>query len=293
MRRFWGALALVSLVACGGGGSPTAGNTPLPTPTPTPPPVLSFVDGVTEAPLTPTSVSPPTARVGDMVAASLAGYMTREQKWIGQPIALWPSPKGRLEDAYRYLVYNGAEADRPLLKWATMRLTVVVADVAPEWAGDVPRIKEVVGTSLAEIEAAGGPATAWADAFSASLTVRVDPAHECLEGRYAACTQWWPDGSTITRAELIFDSVDFATEPLLTAHMVGYAFGLQDWGESGAVMNPDWNRRGSSYHEVERNAIHMMYQHRNPGNLLPDRDPAFTPAAGARARQVRVEERPR
>lgn len=188
MRRFRGALALVSLVACGGGGSPTAGNTPLPTPTPTPPPV---------------------------------------------------------------------------------------------------------GTSLAEIEAAGGPATAWAEAFSASLTVRVDPAHECLEGRYAACTQWWPDGSTITRAELIFDSADFATEPLLTAHMVGYAFGLQEWGESGAVMNPDWNRRGSSYHEVERNAIHMMYQHRNPGNLLPDRDPAFTPAAGARARQVRVEERPR
>ncbi len=293
MRKLSAAFAVLALVACGGGGSPTAGNTPLPTPAPTPPPVLAFVDGVTEAPLTPSSVSPPTARVGDMVTASLAGYMTREQKWIGLPIALWPVPEGRLEDAYRYLVYNGAEAERPLVKWGTMSLTAVVANVAPEWTGDVPRIKEVIGAALAEVAAAGGPATTWTDASFGSITIRVDPAHECLEGQYAACTQWWRDGSTITRAELIFDRVDYATEPRLASHMLGYAVGLQQWGQSGAAMNPEWSRRGSSYHDVERNALHMMYQHRNPGNLLPDRDPGFTPTTGARAREVRVETRPR
>jgi hypothetical protein len=292
MWKLSGAVVVLTLVACGGGGSPTAAPTPLP-PTPTPPPVLSFVDGVTEAPLTPAAVNPPSPKVGDMLTASLAGYLTREQKWTGLPIALWPVPEGRgLEGAYRDLVYDG-EAERPLVKWGTMRLTAVVADVAPEWAGEVPRIKEVIGASLAEVEAAGGPATAWADSAFGSFTVRVDPAHECLEGKYAACTQWWRDGSTITRAELIFDQVDYATDPRMAAHMLGYALGLQDWGQSGAAMNPDWRRRGSSYDEVERSAIHMMYQHRNPGNLLPDRDPAFTPAAGARAREVRVEPRPR
>ena len=296
MRKLSGILAVLALVACGGGGgggSPTAGNTPLPTPTPTPPPVLAFVDGVTEAPVTPASVSPPTAKVGDMVTASLAGYMTREQKWIGLPIALWPVPEGRgLESAYRDLVYDG-EAARPLLKWGTPRLTAVVANVGPEWAGEVPRIKEVIGASLAEVEAAGGPATTWADVFAGSLTVRVDPAHECLEGRYAACTLRWWDGYALTQAELVFARVDFATDPRIAPHMVGYAIGLWDWPQSGAVMHPDLNRRGSTYHEVERNAIHMMYQHRNAGNLLPDRDPAFTPAAGARTRDVRVEEAPR
>lgn len=295
MGRLSAAVVVLTLVACGGGGgSPTAGNTPLPTPTPTPPPVLSFIDGVTEAAITPASVSPPSAKAGDMVTASAVGYLTREQKWIGLPIALWPIAEGRgLEGAYRDLVYNGAQAERPLVKWGSMSLTAVVANVAPEWAGDVPRIKEVVGASLAEVAAAGGPATAWADASFGSFTIRVDPAHECLEGRYAACTQWWRDGSTITRAELIFGSVEYATDPRMASHMLGYAVGLQQWGQSGAAMNPDWSRRGSGYHEVERNALHMMYQHRNPGNLLPDRDPAFTPAAGARAREVQVEARPR
>lgn len=293
MRKLPAVLAVLALVACGGSGSPTTGNTPLPTPTPTPPPVLAFVDGLTEAPLTPSSVSPPTARVGDMVTASLAGYMTREQKWSGLPIALWPVPDGRgLESAYRALVYDG-EAARPLLKWGTMRLTAVVADVAAEWAGDVPRIKEVIGTSLAEIEASGGPATAWAEVFAGSLTVRVDPRHECLEGRYAACTLRWWDGHALTQAEMVFGRVDYATDPRIASHMVGYAIGLWDWPQSGAAMHPEPNRRGSGYHETERNAVHMMYQHRNAGNLLPDRDPAFTPAAGARIRDVRVEQRPR
>ena len=290
MQKLAAAVTILYLAGCGGGGSPTGAPTPLPTPTPTPPPVLSFTDGTTDTPLTPALVSPPGAKVGDMVTASLAGYLTREQKWIGLPIALWPVPDGG-EGAHRDLIHGG-EAERPLVRWSSMTLTAVVPDPASDWASEVPRIKDAIGALLAEIAAAGGPTTTWADASYGSITVRVDPADECLEGRYAACTRWWRDGSTITRAELIFDRVDYALEPRLVDHMLGYAMGLADWAQSGAAMNPSWNQRGSSYHEVERNALHMMYQHRNPGNLLPDRDPAFAPASGARTKEVRVERRP-
>jgi hypothetical protein len=59
-------------------------------------------------------------------------------------------------------------------------------------------------------------------------------------------------------------------------HMMGYVIGLNDWSGSGSVMTTDWSGRWPTFHEVERNAIHMMYQHRNPGNAPPDRDPVFT-----------------
>ncbi len=72
-------------------------------------------------------------------------------------------------------------------------------------------------------------------------------------------------------------------------HMMGYAIGLSDWAQSNAVMNPSWRGRSATFHELEQNAIHMMYQHRNPGNLLQDRDPAFPSSTRASGVEVRRE----
>jgi hypothetical protein len=72
-------------------------------------------------------------------------------------------------------------------------------------------------------------------------------------------------------------------------HMMGYAIGLSDWGQSNSVMYEGWRGRSATFHELERNAIHMMYQHRNAGNLIPDRDPNFTSSARGSRRELRQE----
>lgn len=286
-------VTVLSLSGCGGGGSPTAAPTPPPAPTPTPPPILTFVDGVSDAPLTPQSITPANPRVGDLLTAALDGYMTREQKWTGQRIELWPLPERQDEQrAYQDLVYAGNTA-RPLLKWSGLQYAATFAPLVPEWAGREQEIKDRLSGVFADVAAAGGPVFSWSSSGLShpSLTVRVDAADESLQPDYAACTTWWHDGSTITRAEVVFAEPDLALTDSLSMHMMGYAIGLSDWGEPRSVMNPSWNGRAPTFHELERRAVHMMYQHRAAGNLLPDRDPAFTTSASGSGSASRRERR--
>lgn len=270
----------LALSSCGGASSPTAPATPPPTPAPTPAPVLTFADGISEVPLTPQSVTPPNPKLGDMLTVALDGYMTRQQQWTGSRIELWPLPDRQEQElAYQDLVYDGKNA-RPLLKWAGTRYTAVIAPMTPEWADREAEIRDRLSGVFADVAAAGGPVFAWATSGAistgADLTVRVDARNECLVPDYVACTNWWYSGNTITKAELVFDSPDDALTDSLTMHMMGYAIGLCDWGQVRSVMNPDWSSRIPTFHELERNAVHMMYQHRAAGNVLPDRDPGFT-----------------
>jgi len=285
-------LVLASLPGCGGGGgSPTASVNPPAAPTPTPPPGLAFIDGITDEPLTPQSVTPAAAKVGDSLTVKLDGYMTREEKWTGSRIQLWPLAGARnAEQAIQYLVYDGKNA-RPLLKWVSMRNSAAIGTIAPQWADQQPQIKARLSGVFADVAHAGGPAFSWgAEGLStAALTVRVDPGNEYLKPNYVACTVWWQDGSTITKTELIFAEPNYALDDNLSMHMMGYAIGLSDWAGVNAVMNPNWDQRSPTFQEFERNAIHMMYQHRNPGNKLPDRDPTFTTSAGVRSFEVRQE----
>jgi hypothetical protein len=253
--------------------------------------VLTFVDGVTDAPITPTAVSPTPAAVGAAVTASLEGYLTREQRWTGLPVALWPVPRDGGESALRDLVYDGEQ--QALTKWASMNLTAVLTGFGPDTAADESRARDAVNAVFVEVSGAGGPRIAFADAPSGNLTVRVDPAHECLEERYIACARWWHDGATITRAELIYASADWTQDAQITRRMLGFAIGLRNWDQPGAAMRSSWSGRGTSWHEVELAAIHMMYQHRNAGNTLPDRDPAIAAASGARGRGLAREVSPR
>jgi hypothetical protein len=291
MRNAAVALTMAAaVVGCGGGGSPSTPTTPA-APAPTPPPVLSFADGVTDAVVIPQSVTPASARIGDNVTASSDGYMTREQKWAGPRIELWPLPERvGLQRAYQDLVYDGDNA-RPLLKWTGTRYTVATAPLAEDWASREAEIKDRLSGVFADVAAAGGPTFSWESGglSSASLTVRVDAANEYLQPDYAACTVWWRVGSTITRAELIFAQPRYALDDSLSMHMMGHAIGLSDWNQAGSVMNPSWRGRAPTFHELERNAVHMMYQHRNPGNLLPDRDPGFASSGRGSGLEIRQE----
>jgi hypothetical protein len=288
------ALAMVlAVTGCGGGGSPSTPTAPS-TPAPTPTPVLQFGDGVTGAVVIPQSTTPASPRVGESVTVILNGYMTREQKWTGPRIELWPLPGPHQPSrAYEDLVYDG-DTTQPLQKWGLMRYTALIAPLAAEWASREVEIKNRLTGVFADVAAAGGPEFSWtsAPATVASLTVRVDPADECIrEGDYAACTRTWTDGSMITRVDLIFAEPDYALTDSLSMHMMGYAIGLNDWDQANSVMNSSWRGRSATFHELERNAIHMMYQHRNPGNLLPDRDPGFASSAMGSGLEIRQERR--
>jgi hypothetical protein len=230
-----------------------------------------------------------------MVSIALDGYMLREQVWTGARIELWPLPARRdQEQAYAALVYGGDEP-RPLLKWEGMTYTALIAPLAPEWAGLEAQLKERLSGVFADVAGAGGPVFSWVPAgvSYAALTIRVDPAHESLQPNYAASTLTWWNGNALTGAELVFADPDYALEDRLSMHMMGYAIGLDDWSQASAVMNPSWNQRSATFHELERNAIHMMYQHRIAGNVLPDRAPGFTGSASARGSAIHKERRPR
>ncbi len=263
------------LAACGGGSPSSSSTIPTPpTPTPTPPPVLGFVDGWTDAPLTPQSVEPASPRVGDSVRASLEGYWTREQRWDGSPIQLWPVADYQVDRHYRSLVYGGDE-ESPLKRWSSRRVLVVLGPVDPSWADLVPAIKTALQGVFDEFASAGAPRFEWADAPSGGLVVRVDPEDECVADRYLACTRWWQDGHTITRAELVYREAPHLTDDKISMQLLGFALGLDRWSITPSVMSG----RYSTLHWLERSAIHMMYLHREPGNAYPDRDERFVRSA--------------
>jgi hypothetical protein len=239
------------------------------------------VDGITDAPLVPLSLTPASPRVGDKVTVVLGDYFTREQVWAGPPIQLWPLdasfPSGRW---FHEVVYGGAN-ELPLRRWARMRYPARMAPVDPRWADEVRSVKDKLQGVFWDVEHAGGPVFAWSDTdLSAGLTVRIDPADSCLQPRYISCARWWYDGSTVTRAELIFPSPDLARDDRNSMHSMGHVIGLNDWPQLNAVMNE--SHPSTSFHEVERIAVHMMYQHRAAGNVFPDReaDPVASASRG-------------
>jgi hypothetical protein len=278
----------VALGACGRGG-PT---TPVaPAPTPTPAPRFEVLDGVTDAPLLPQSVSPPDPVPDQTVTVLLDGYLPREQTWRGPSVQLWPlddqaSPAQTLAE----LVHGGAD-ETPLTRWQTGNFPVRFAEPdSPRLAQKGERIREFLGTVFGEIARAGGPEFTWEDAGSddlkvpnaSELTIIVNPKDECLqEGGYAACTRWWWGSQwTIKRAEIAFDSAQSALDPRLAKHMIGHALGLHDVNRAFMMMYTKWAFRETWFSKVELDAIHMMYQHRTPGDQPPDREAAVGAAGG-------------
>jgi hypothetical protein len=245
-------------------------------------------------------VSPADPQLGQAVTVALDGYLTREQPWEGGAVALWPCRGEDEASDIADLVY-GLDR-RPLIKWAEMEIEATLEVIGDEWAGQVPWIRGEFDQSFAEIEAAGGPRFRWSTEASApglqvpggpGMRIIVDRWNECLEEEYVACGQWWRNGSTITRAELSFDSPEMARDRRIRMRLLGHAIGLSGTYVKHAVMTWEYQYRGDQFHDLETTALRMMYTRRRPGNLLPDRDPAFASAeAGVREERV-VEGRPR
>lgn len=283
------ALGLLGVLwGCGGGGStsPTAG--PQPTPTPTPPPVFEVFDGVTGAPVTPRLVTPTNPQPGEMVTVELDGYLVREQQWTGPGIMLWPLPTVRSAETTLMSLVYGPDSARNLSRWDPGSYEVVFEQHRGS-EQDGRDVVEAMTQAFEEIASAGGPSFTWSTTDgSGGLDVPGGPAlkivltreFECLDGVIIACANWWWDGGTIKRAEVAFETARYGRDKRITKHMMGLLIGLgRHYG--GGVLNHRYRDRHDAFSGFEREAIHMMYQHRRVGNAAPDRDPGFSASGGA------------
>lgn len=283
MRRLLVVALTVIGLACGRSSPTAAPSAAPPTPQPTPTPVLTFVDGVTDTQVFPDEVIPASPNLGANVTVRVFDHFVREQRWTGEPIAVWPLEGGSFGERGRYfreLVYGG-ENHHPLLRWPGLSYSAVMGMMSLELEARVPEIQRELSGVFGAYTEAGGPAFEWRASTPGDLTVKIDPADVCLQPNYVSCARWWQDGSAITRAELIFRSVDHVFQSSISMHSMGHIVGLSDWPLPGAAMQHSGNLNA-----LERAAIHMMYRHRVAGNTEPDRDPAFAASSQRRGREL-------
>jgi hypothetical protein len=273
-------LLLPLLSACGGSsGSPSAPDAPDPSLAT----AVVAVDGWTGHPIA-AAVSPGTASQGTVVTAAAPGYLTREQRFDGRPVALWPAT----ESYVRELVYGWEFTDSAprLVRWDAGFVVTLEGDLA----ADVEVAARVDGV-LHEIRRTTGiPVTLGP---GGAVVVAVDPGG--IQPGALADTQIAVRGGSIasarvrlpSRAELLGGRGARWGNTLL--HELGHAVGLSHSGDDRDVMTPGAGRgrQVSTFTQNEAVALRLMYMHRRPGNLLVDRDPALV-AASARTEVLTV-----
>jgi hypothetical protein len=273
---------LLSVTGCGGGSSapsnvPVAAPTPAPAPTPVPAPVTR--DGWTEEGVAAT-VDPPSPAMGARVTVQAPGFLLREQRFDGTPFFLWPS-----EEAYvRQLVYDWEFSDGTfrMIRWTQPFTVSLDGDLATDPA--VVAKTEEVTAHLTQIT--GLPITIGS---GGAVTILVNPAilDEGAIGRTLVTSR----GAAITEATIEFadrqeisggSGSDYRNTLL---HEMGHAMGLGHSASNRDVMTPAQGpgTKEGVFQPQEATCLHMMYLHRQPGNLPPDRDAAL----GTMASEVR------
>ena len=269
-------LLLLSLtMGCGGGGSsapsrvPAAAPTPASTPTPVAAPVVR--DGWTEEGVTAT-VAPPSPAAGTTVSVQAPGFLVREQRFDGSPIFLWPSD----ENYVRQLVYDWESSDgvNRMLRWPRPFTVTLDGDLADDDAV-VAKTEEVVAeiTGLTGLPITIGP--------GGEVLILINPA--ILDEGAIAQTSFGARGAAITDAR-----VEFADRQEISGgagsdyrntllHEMGHVMGLSHSASDRDVMTPAEGpgTKEGHYQPDEATCLHMMYVHRQPGNLPPDRDAAL------------------
>ena len=265
-----------AVTGCGGGGGssapskvPVAAPTPAPTPTPLAAPVTR--DGWTEQGVT-AEVAPPSPSNGATITVQAPGYLVREQRFDGSPIFLWPG-----EEAYvRTLVHDWEFTDGTfrMIRWTQPFRVSLDGDLAVDPAV-LAKTEEVTAqiTQITGLPIAIGP--------GGEVTIRINPSilDEDAIGRTSLDTR----GAVITGA-----TVEFADRQEISGgrgsdyrntllHEMGHVMGLSHSGSDRDVMTPGAGpgTKEGVYQPGEATALHMMYHHRQPGNLPPDRDAAL------------------
>lgn len=222
-----------------------------------------------------------------MVTVEHDGYLVREQQWTGPGIALWPLSTDRYAEAILMSLVYGPDNARNLSRWEPGSYDAVF-ELHHGSEQDGRDVVEALSEAFDEIASVGGPSFTWsADGESGGLDVPGGPAltiyltrdADCLKGAIVACGNWWWNGGTIYQAELFFDTARDARNRRISKHMMGLLIGL-DRHYRGGLMSYRYDERDAVFNRWEREAIHMMYQHRRVGNAAPDRDAGFAASGG-------------
>jgi hypothetical protein len=266
--------------ACGGGGrSSSPSGVAAPSPSPTPPPAAAARNGWTEEAVD-ADIAPPSPAVGTSVVVEAPGFLRREQIFDGAPIVLWPSD----ETYVRTLVYDWEFTDGTfrMVRWPQPFTVSLDGDLAGDPAV-VAKMEEVA----AEITRLTGlPITI---APGGQVLVVINPS--ILDDGAIAQTSLTTRGAAVTEAR-----VEFANRPEITGggrsdyrntllHEMGHVMGLSHSSSNRDVMTPALGpgTKEGQFQPDEATCLHMMYAHRQPGNLPPDRDAAL----GAASTEVR------
>jgi hypothetical protein len=275
-------LFLLSVTGCGGGSSapsnvPVAAPTPAPAPTPVAAPVTR--NGWTEEAVAAT-VDPPSPAMGARVTVQAPGFLLREQRFDGSPLFLWPG-----EEAYvRQLVHDWEFSDGTfrMIRWTQPFRVSLDGDLATDPAV-VAKTEEVIA-HITQIT--GLPISIAQDG---EVDILINP--EILDDGAIAQTSFTTRGAAITEA-----TVEFADRQEISGgrgsdyrntllHEMGHVMGLSHSASNRDVMTPAEGpgTKEGVFQTQEATCLHMMYFHRQPGNLPPDRDVAL----GTMASEVR------
>ena len=267
---------LLCVTGCGGGGGSSAPSNvpvaaPTPTPAPTPAPALITRNGWTEEGVT-ADVAPPSPAVGTAVTVQAPGFLVREQRFDGTPLFLWPS-----EEAYvRQLVYDWEFSDGifRMIRWTQPFTVSLDGDLATDPAV-VAKAEEVTAhiTQITGLPIAVGP--------GGPVKILINPA--ILDEGAIAKTLLTSRGAAITEATIEFadrqevsggSGSDYRNTLL---HEMGHVMGLAHSASNRDVMTPAEGpgTKEGVFQTQEATCLHMMYAHRQPGNLPPDRDAAL------------------
>ncbi len=235
-------------------------------------------------------ISPPAPRVGEAVTARAPAFLVRDQPFDGTAIFLWPSPQGREQEYVDELVYHVRFTDGSyrMVRWDS-GFTVTLDGNLGEFGLVADRTRQVVAelvrrTGLQISIGTGG-----------ACRILLDPS--VAERNAVATASYSFRGPTVVGATVRFATIqeisgsaraDYLNTLL---HEMGHVVGLGHSVDTRDVMTPGAGpgTKVGEFQPGEALSLHMMYAHRTPGNVPPDRHPSVAPRSMAAATPSTVE----